>query len=53
VVIDEKGRRFVAPFPDDVSRPVQYGARVKENSVYMPLFQLIPYNQIPLALVDT
>lgn len=52
VVIDEKGRCFVAPFPAEVSRPVQYGAGVKENSVYMSLFQLIPYNRIEDHFAD-
>lgn len=46
VVVDEKGRRFVASFPDNVSRPAQYGTGVKENAVYMSLHQLIPYNRI-------
>ena len=46
VLMDEHGRRVVAPFPDSVSAPVQYGMGVKVNAVYMSNFQLIPYNRI-------
>jgi transposase len=43
---DQKGKRFVAPFPKDVARPVQYGIGVKANAVYMSQYQFIPYNRI-------
>jgi len=43
---DENGKYYVAPFPKGVTRPVQYGANLKANSVYMSQFQLIPYNRI-------
>jgi len=46
VLLNDQGRRFVAPFPQGVSRPAQYGIGVKANSVYMSMFQLIPYNRI-------
>ena len=46
VLKDEFGNRFVAQFPDSISRPIQYGASVKENAVYMSMFQLIPYDRI-------
>lgn len=46
VLVDERGCRFVAPFPEEVSRPTQYGSSIKAHSVYMSLFQLIPYNRI-------
>lgn len=46
VLEDERGNRHVAPFPEGVSRPVQYGIGVKVNAVYMSQFQLIPYNRI-------
>jgi transposase len=36
----------VAPFPEGVTRPVQYGVGVKVNSVYMSQYQLVPYNRI-------
>jgi len=43
---DQNGKRFVAPFPEDVARPVQYGIGVKAHAVYMSQYQLIPYNRI-------
>ena len=46
VLLDEKGRRFVAPFPEKVTRPAQYGDGVKTHVVYMSMHQLIPYNRI-------
>lgn len=46
VLTSDAGDRYVATFPPGVSRPVQYGASVKANAVYMSLFQLIPYERI-------
>jgi len=42
----EDGAQFVAEFPADVTRPVQYGASVKAQSVYMSQHQLLPYDRI-------
>ena len=46
VLKNENGKRFVAEFPAEVIRPVQYGASVKANAVYMSMFQLIPYERV-------
>ena len=46
VLLNQKGKRYVAPFPEGVIRPVQYGVGVKVNSVYMSQYQLVPYNRI-------
>jgi len=46
ILENENGERFVAEFPEGVTRPIQYGASVKANSVYMSMFQLIPYERI-------
>ena len=46
ILEDQKGKRYVAPFPKDVTRPVQYGIGVKVNAVYMSQYQLIPYSRI-------
>lgn len=46
ILEDSRGDRYVAPFPEGVSRPVQYGIGVKVNAVYMSQYQLIPYNRI-------
>ena len=40
------GSRFVAEFPEGVTRPTQYGKALKAHSVYMSNFQLIPYDRI-------
>jgi len=52
ILEDQKGKRYVAPFPKDVTRPVQYGVGVKVNAVYMSQFQLIPYNRIEDHFLD-
>jgi transposase len=46
ILENEAGDRFVAEFPKGVTRPIQYGASVKANAVYMSMFQLIPYERI-------
>lgn len=46
ILEDDQGKRYTAPFPEDVTRPVQYGIGVKVNAVYMSQYQLIPYNRI-------
>lgn len=46
ILQDDDGRQFVAEFPPDVKRPVQYGASVKAQSVYMSQQQLVPYDRI-------
>ncbi len=52
ILEDQQGRRFVAPFPEGVTRPVQYGIGVKVNAVYMSQYQLIPYNRIEDHFLD-
>ncbi len=46
VLVNEQGRRFVAAFPDEVTRPVQYGSGLKAHAVYLSQFQLLPYQRI-------
>lgn len=46
VLEDKNGNRYVAEFPEGVTRPVQYGNELKANAVYMSQFQLIPYDRI-------
>jgi transposase len=46
ILEDSKGKRFVAQFPEEVTKAVQYGKSVKAHSVYMSQFQLIPYNRV-------
>lgn len=52
ILEDQSGKRYVAPFPGDVTRPVQYGIGVKVNAVYMSQYQLIPYNRIEDHFLD-
>ena len=46
ILEDDQGNQFVAPFPEGVNRPVQYGITVKANAVYMSQHQLIPYDRV-------
>jgi len=46
ILEDQKGKQFVASFPESVTKAVQYGTGVKAQSVYMSQFQLIPYDRI-------
>ena len=46
ILEDSKGKQFVAPFPEGVTKAVQYGKGLKAHSVYMSQFQLIPYKRI-------
>ena len=46
VLIDDHGQRFVATFPESVTRPIQYGSQIKAHSVYLSQFQLLPYQRI-------
>jgi transposase len=46
VLIDDHGKRFVASFPETVTRPIQYGSQIKAHSVYLSQFQLLPYKRI-------
>jgi len=52
ILEDDKGNRFVASFPDGVTKAVQYGTGLKAHSVYMSQFQLIPYNRIQDYFAD-
>tara|TARA_R110001592_G_scaffold62711_3_gene191821 strand:- start:13 stop:432 length:420 start_codon:yes stop_codon:yes gene_type:complete len=40
VLVNEKGQRFMAPFPEGVTKAVQYGKTVKAHAVYMSQYQL-------------
>ena len=46
VLEDDNGNRYVAPFPQGVTKAVQYGAGIKAHAVYLSQFQLIPYNRV-------
>ena len=46
VLEDGRGKRYVAPFPEGVTKAVWYGTRIKAHAVYLSQLQLIPYNRI-------
>lgn len=46
ILEDINGNRYVAPFPKEVSRPVQYGNSIKTHAVYLSQSQLIPYERV-------
>ena len=52
ILEDQLGKQFVAPFPDGVSRPIQYGSSVKAQGVYLSQFQLIPFERIQAQFTD-
>lgn len=46
ILEDALGKQHVAPFPEGITRPIQYGQSIKAHSVYLSLFQLIPYERV-------
>ena len=52
VLQDETGKKFVAPFPEGVSKAVQYGNALKAHAVYMSQYQLLPYKRIEEYLTE-
>jgi transposase len=52
ILENDKGTRFIAPFPEGVTKAVQYGTGIKAHSVYMSQFQLVPYNRVQDHFAD-
>jgi transposase len=52
ILEEDNGNRFVASFPENVTKAVQYGTGLKAHSVYMSQFQLVPYNRIQDHFAD-
>lgn len=46
ILVDENGKRFVASFPEGVTKATQYGNSLKAHAVYMSQYQLLPYHRI-------
>lgn len=47
VLINKKtGEQVSAPFPDQVTKAVQYGSKLKAHAVYMSQYQLVPYLRV-------
>jgi transposase len=52
ILMNEKGQKVTAVFPDDVISRTQYGGSVKAASVYYSQFQLLPYERIANLFAD-
>lgn len=46
VLEDAQGKRFVAAFPEGVTKAVQYGKQLKAHAVYLSQYQLLPYKRV-------
>ena len=46
ILADNCGNQYIAEFPQDVTRPIQYGSTVKSHVTYLSIYQLIPYKRI-------
>jgi transposase len=46
VLKNNQGKRYVALFPEGLTRPIQYGNSVKSHAVYLSQYQLIPYERV-------
>jgi len=46
ILVDKKGKRYTASFPDKVTKAIQYGNSVKAQVVYLSQYQLIPYDRV-------
>jgi transposase len=46
VLENETGKQFVALFPDDITKAVQYGNGIRAQAVYMSVFQMIPLARV-------
>lgn len=52
ILENQSGKRFVAPFPPEVTKAVQYGNGVKAQAVYLSQYQLIPYDRVQEQFQD-
>jgi transposase len=52
VLEDCDGNRYVATFPENVTKAIQYGSSVKSLAVYLSQYQLVPYNRVQEVFRD-
>lgn len=52
VLTNEQGKRFIAPFPEGITKSVQYGKQIKAHAVYLSQHQLLPYKRIQEYFAD-
>jgi len=48
----ETGKRYVAQFPEGVTKAIQYGGGAKAESVYLSIFQLVPLARVQEHFAD-
>ena len=46
VLVDNEGNQYIAEFPINITRPIQYGSSVKAQSTYLSTYQLIPCERL-------
>jgi transposase len=46
ILEDAQGKKYVADFPEGITRPIQYGQSIKLHAVYLSQFQLLPYERV-------
>lgn len=46
ILEDDTGKQYVAEFPENINKPIQYGQSIKAHAVYLSQFQLIPYERV-------
>ena len=49
---DSEGGRYVARFPEGITKAIQYGSTIKALAVYLSQHQLIPYNRVQQVFED-
>lgn len=52
VLVGDDGSRFVATFPANITKAIQYGPSVKSFAVYMSQYQLVPYARVQEVFKD-
>lgn len=52
VLQDDLGKRYVAQFPEGITKAIQYGGGVKAASVYLSMFQLVPLARVQNQFTD-
>ncbi len=46
ILVDNKGNQYVAEFPANITRSIQYGSSVKAQATYLSTYQLIPCERL-------
>lgn len=52
ILVNERGEKYSASFPQEVTAPVQYGEGVKAHAVYLSKYQMLPYKRIKEYFAD-